>query len=706
MGDFGLNALKNKKIYVYGLGINAKYICESVLHDDINGLIALENVGGEKYGFNIFSLDDAIKDSEIIIIAASKEVTKIIYERIKYSVPQSIPIYNMQGIVLNSAEAYRDNIYWNNNVQNLKREIEQHDVISFDCFDTLIMRQCLEPTDLFILVEKKLKDKGYDYPLADWRINAEINVSRKKQFYGFDDIYQEIKDEQSISDNELNFIKKCELDMEKEVTCQRKVIVDMLSFAIQNNKKVYILSDMYLSSDFIAKLLHKAGVEENIIIWVSCEQTGSKSDGSLYKKLLLREKGKSILHIGDNFKSDCLCAENAGIDSYFILSGKSLLEASSVSYLLDRVFSYSDKLLLGVMVSYLFNDPFGLSGSKGKLQFKDISTFSKSCFSAVTLSYLSYIIKQVLGRTKSKLLFVSRDGFFLQQLYNKTKMIYMDLELPDSVYFYSSRVAATGACCRSREDIKVLLSDIEPNSNANLKKILDKRLHVNFDSSFDVPVSEAIQKWGSENLILHVLKYEEKIYQEAKRKIQNYKRYLTKIGIEAGDELVLVDLVSRGTVRYALHRITGLPVHLIVMGGLGIPNSYCRDISDVSMQYGSISRLSELDDLFGFLEIVYASHEGQLDSFDSEGNALFVPGTEYNELLITELQKGLSDMYETLLKLISNIWDLDLSYDFSVSCMQMLYSQYSDIDDEIKDKFIFYDPLAKEQKTNLLRDRV
>lgn len=706
MENYGLNALKNKKIYVYGLGINAKYICESVLRDSICGLIALEEIGGKKYGFDIFSLDDALKNLEVIIIAASKEVTKTIYNRIKACVPKCIPIYNMQGIVLNGEDSYKENNYWNNNIRSLKEVIKQHEIISFDCFDTVIMRRCLDSTDVFNLMEKRLKDEGLDYPIADWRIKAERKVVQHKPFYGIDDIYLEIKNENLITDYEASVIKKYELDLEYELVCPREVMVDILSFAVNNHKRVYILSDMYLPSDFIARLLRKAGIKENIIIWVSCEQEGSKNTGSLYKKLMSKEKGRSILHIGDNFTSDCLCAENTGVDSYYIMSGKAMLEASSASYLLERIFNNSDKLFLGLLVSFLFNDPFSLSSSKGKIQFKDIGTFAKCCFSAATLTYLSYIINQVLGKPKSKLLFVSRDGYFLKKLYDSVKVKYPDLELPVSIYFYSSRVAATGACCIEREDIKVLLSDISPLSNEKMKNILDARLHVDFDSSFDIPISHAVKQWGSEGLFSRVLKYEKDIYKSSIIKRQNYKSYLKKIGIESGDELFLVDLVSRGTVRYVLHRITGLNVHLIAMGGLGIPNAYCSDLKLASLQYGNIKKMSEFNDLFGFLELAYASHEGQLDSFDEAGNPVFVLGSEYNSNLTTEMQTGLNEIFDLLSNLNVKIWNLDLSYEFVVACMQMLYTQYSYIDEKIKDMFVFYNPLAKQSKINLLKNKV
>ena len=37
----------------------------------------------------------------------------------------------------------------------------EFDVVSFDVFDTLLVRRCLEPCDVFAMVEKKTSCRGY-----------------------------------------------------------------------------------------------------------------------------------------------------------------------------------------------------------------------------------------------------------------------------------------------------------------------------------------------------------------------------------------------------------------------------------------------------------------------------------------------------------------------------------------------------------------
>lgn len=44
----------------------------------------------------------------------------------------------------------------------MKRLIDGYDAISFDLFDTLIMRKVLEPVDIFDLIQERIKYKGIE----------------------------------------------------------------------------------------------------------------------------------------------------------------------------------------------------------------------------------------------------------------------------------------------------------------------------------------------------------------------------------------------------------------------------------------------------------------------------------------------------------------------------------------------------------------
>lgn len=76
--------------------------------------------------------------------------------------------------------------------------------------------------------------------------------------------------------------------------------------AIKQNKKIIIVSDMYLPADFIKKVLHKNKITKYHKLYVSNEVQHRKDRGDMYKYVIddLSVAPNKILHIGDNKHSD------------------------------------------------------------------------------------------------------------------------------------------------------------------------------------------------------------------------------------------------------------------------------------------------------------------------------------------------------------------------------------------------------------------
>ena len=77
-------------------------------------------------------------------------------------------------------------------LDDIKSEIDSHEIISFDIFDTLLLRPYVKPTDLFLHLEKLLNKEGF----AQARIEAEQKARKKhsdKEDITIDEIYDEIE---------------------------------------------------------------------------------------------------------------------------------------------------------------------------------------------------------------------------------------------------------------------------------------------------------------------------------------------------------------------------------------------------------------------------------------------------------------------------------------------------------------------------------
>lgn len=201
-----------------------------------------------------------------------------------------------------------------NSVEKLIEVTKEYDVISFDVFDTLIIRDLSKPSDLFL----------YEYGFMGkcLRIFAEM-LARKKKHNGevtLDDIYKY-----------LPFDIKRELDFEKKICRANPLLFDFYN-RIKDSKKIVAISDMYLSSETISAILKDAGYDIDII-YVSCDKGCNKETGKLFDKFIEDNNvNKSkIIHIGDSLKSDYEGAKKAGIDSFLIEKHKNNLSYRKIN---------------------------------------------------------------------------------------------------------------------------------------------------------------------------------------------------------------------------------------------------------------------------------------------------------------------------------------------------------------------------------------
>ncbi len=224
--DNYFSKFKNVPIAVYGTGKNAKLLLKHIKGYDFFSVVSSEPIKENICGRPVVMIEEAIQKAKLILIAAIPSSTSIIYSRIKNKVPKEIPIYDMRGQKLNGDEYYRKNSYWKNKLDDLYQLVDSHDVISFDVFDTLIMRKVLQASDIFLIVENKLKQKGLEIPFAKWRMDTEEEISRSCPT--INQIYQAIQDKYKLDKNSICECKKLEISTELDFICPRRSMVKLL----------------------------------------------------------------------------------------------------------------------------------------------------------------------------------------------------------------------------------------------------------------------------------------------------------------------------------------------------------------------------------------------------------------------------------------------------------------------------------------------
>ncbi len=193
---------------------------------------------------------------------------------------------------------------------------EDTKVVSFDVFDTLILRKAGCPLDVFDMVQQRyMISESWDFPdsFRNMRIEAE-RLARKSSDSGevsLDDIYDNLC---QISDTQRKSLKELETNIEKEICYCNREIFDLYQKAQNAGKRTVIVSDMYFSDEFIRSLLDKCGITGYEKLYVSSEYHKNKKHGDLFDVVAhdVNCDASEISHIGDNPFGDYLVPRSKG----------------------------------------------------------------------------------------------------------------------------------------------------------------------------------------------------------------------------------------------------------------------------------------------------------------------------------------------------------------------------------------------------------
>lgn len=313
-------------------------------------------------------------------------------------------------------------------VEQYVSKLSSYDIISFDVFDTLIFRPLSLPTDVFYLIghEFGIMDFKNIRTWAEWDARVKYNAKEGNMEIGLADIWNNVQDDVGIS-SELG--QKTEMEIEKKLCYANPFMLSVWKKLQEMNKKIIIVSDMYLPKECIEQILVNAGFSGAKKIYVSNEFHKSKADGTLYKKVLSDLKvdnGKvpSIIHIGDNPHSDQRQAQKAGLH---ILPYQNV----NKNILLYRAFDMS--LLVGSAYRALISNKLYCGVSSYSMEYE----YGYIYGGLFVVGYCTFIHEYCKKNQIDKVLFLSRDGDTLKQVYD-----YLYPE-QDTIYVYWSRKSAT-----------------------------------------------------------------------------------------------------------------------------------------------------------------------------------------------------------------------------------------------------------------------
>lgn len=210
-------------------------------------------------------------------------------------------------------------------MDNVERHIKNHDVISFDVYDTLVKRR-KKPKDLFYEVGIKYFNNNFD---ANKFMNERMLSEKKlKQHVRTEiclfDIYNSIV---GFKHDDKVELMKLEKKTEIETAYSNDYIVKLYKKCVAIGKVVIIVSDMYLGAGTIECVLDKTGIRGYSQLYVSSELGCTKATGELwryYQQQINRNKRK-VMHIGNSLKGDFIFPIFNGVDAYLYVSERNKL---------------------------------------------------------------------------------------------------------------------------------------------------------------------------------------------------------------------------------------------------------------------------------------------------------------------------------------------------------------------------------------------
>ena len=676
---------RNSRIVLYSLGAFSATVVEVLRDFHFVGLMDRdpENVGKNFFGLPVFSPEQAEQQADLIVINTEESYWQTIYRRIAHL---NIPVYYRNGTRAQLEQRPNTECaYWSRSGEELAKLIDQYEVISFDIFDTLLMRRVLEPQDVFRLVEYTLRiDFGLELPFTKLRLQA---LHEAGQTAELDDIYLAFRRISGLGAAQVERIKLKELEIERRVLIPRRPVAALFRRAAAAGKEIFVLSDMYLPGGFVRERLAECGITGDYTLWISAEQKAEKRDGSMWAAYAKAIRGKKALHIGDDPVCDEEKPRAAGIDTYRIFSAAAMLKHSSLQDLFAHVLTLNDALIAGLIAARLFEDPFALHGSKGRVCFHRFEDLGYSAYGCVLYTFLVWLLGQICGKGFDMLLFFARDGYFMAGLYELLAKRLSCGQAPNGIYFMISRRLAAIAAIENEED---LLEVVRLPYNGTFAQYM----HVRF--GIEVPASdqnrERVVNPGSdfEALWSCLTPYMDRLRVQIRMERANYRAYCRRM--LDGKKFAIVDTWYNGSCQYYLSKL--LDRSMTGYYFLADPSQENRNAS----RGGMISCFADLPGGCGInrrslqFESVYTAPHGMVKSCDENGAFSFEsPGG--NQARFTDKERinnGVRMFMEDMLSLLGceRLEDALLSCACSDWIYESIFSGSCDFSQEIRSSYV------------------
>ncbi|MBQ4404714.1 MAG: glycosyltransferase [Selenomonadaceae bacterium] len=568
-------------------------------------------------------------------------------------------------------ESYSTNIggknlwqYFGHNAEDISY-VAKNEIVSFDIFDTLLMRLVAEPYHVNEIIRFKVEDLlGRDFDFPTLRIKAEENARQVKGGdVTLDDIYKSFGELTKLDAQTCKKIRELEVATEVKLILPRADVVAWFNeLRDKYSKEIWLVSDMYMQTPDVKRLLEKCGVEGYDKILISCETGLRKDTAAVWENFMsngLNVDGK-LIHLGDNETSDIQLPGDRGFATYHLMSALNLFTLTPFGKILvehlDRRKSLYAGIFLGVVLAKKFQSPFALNEERtprtGRIVIQTFRDLGYWFYGTPLLTFILWLIQKMRADDIRRILFFARDGFFLQPLYKFVCELLKLAPLP-SDYFYASRRAVTVA---SISELAQTADMVNLHFDGTLKLFFKVRFGIEIDDTTEISlpgksfeiVNNAIKEHAAE------------ILSHAATEQKNYEKYIASLGGSL-DNVGVVDMGYSGTIQYHLQRLTK-KLFTGYYFATNMENRFGKEAADrirgcfaENHDYGTTT--SSVYKYHLLFESILTAPDAQLQYFDAAGKPVFgepEPGQSHFEEL-KEIHEGIKDFCRDVLENFGDI---------------------------------------------------
>ena len=497
-------------------------------------------------------------------------------------------------------------------VRHVRDSADRYEVVSFDVFDTLLVRRTHDP-DLLKLATARYMSRRAERIGLSWRPekvqrlrNKVESMHRRRSALRHPDheacypafmkdvlrvMFGNQADEQLLDD-----VTGYELSIESAFLVGRASLLELLAWLKAGNKKIIAISDMYLPATHIRKLLDRAGFEGLIDeVFASADSMAAKASGAAWP--LIQEKigadKTRWLHAGDNPISDGLRPAEFGLTALVLNDGGEHFRKT-----IARTYHHISRgrpYWRGRLVHQ-----YMLPLEAENVPRDDLYRHGYHFFGPMLCAFVQHVAERAIAEGVKRVYFLSREGELLREIWRTiAPVVFAGKELPADHYLYVSRMALAGAACAhqglTHENARIAFLPATNRDFRDVCRVFNLKpepfAHVlkRHGLELDTPLSRWHDGWNPrdsekfQKMVEHDPDFQEEVKRQSAPANQALQRYLESEGYYDGGAVAVVDIGWLGNIQRFLHQATRhrtdhpiLHGHLLVCAA-GYPFPYAPD---------------------------------------------------------------------------------------------------------------------------------